>query len=93
LHSESSRQHPTIGVWTHWLFSQVSVVQTSLSLQSASLWQQFGTVVPEVQAPPWQVSPAVHTSPSSQGVPSGASTVSQSPVPGLHTLALHGSAG
>jgi hypothetical protein len=48
-----------LGLWQAWL------VVSWLSLQT--LGQVFG--VPALQEPPWQVSPVVHWSPSSQGVP------------------------
>jgi len=54
-------------VWTHWLLTQVSVVQMSLSAQSLSLWQQSATAVCW-QWPAWQVS-VVQTSLSLQLTP------------------------
>src|SRR5205823_3398771 len=57
-------------------------------LQVPASWHWSGAVqrtgAPALQVPPAQVSPVVHTLPSSQVVPSGLAGLEQTPVAGLH---------
>ncbi len=71
--------------------SQMPVAGTqTITLQgSALVGQALG--VPDRQVPFWQVSPTVHRSLSSHGVPFGALTATHRPSVGSQTLTLHGS--
>src|SRR5262245_21325248 len=76
------------GVWTHTLSTQVSVVHTLLSLQSALVLQQLTTGPPGMQVPFRQVSGLVQGFLSLLSLSSALAGFEQMPVPVSHVPAL-----